>query len=154
MVPRRPHFGPIWDAIVIPNCKFGWKKGSKKLLTKRVTPLTQTTDYDHGPGLPDSPPRVRGFLNKKQLSEQETTTAAHFWVKFWALFWNVGNFRIHLWFFGESWNRKRQVVAELVLLCYCLFPKPVIWHALGQGPANSLDNAYIEGSHVCLLKHR
>ena len=36
----------------------------------------------------------------------------------------------------ESWNRKKQVVAELVLLCYCLFPKPGIWHALGQGPAN------------------
>ena len=45
---------------------------------KKVPPLTQTAAYDHGPGLPDSPPRVRGFLNKKQLSEQETREAVHF----------------------------------------------------------------------------
>ena len=54
------------------------KKGSKKWIKKRVPALTQTSPYDHGPGLPDSPPRVRGFLNKKQLSEQETRTGAHF----------------------------------------------------------------------------
>ena len=58
------------------------------MFKKRVPPppLTQTTDYDRAPRLPDSPPRVRGFLNKKQLSEQETTTGAHFWVHFSALF--------------------------------------------------------------------
>ena len=55
------------------------------MFKKRVPPLTQTGPYDHGPGLPDSPPRVRGFLNKKQLSEQETRAAAHFWIHFWAL---------------------------------------------------------------------
>ena len=47
------------------------------MVQKKVTPLTQTGDYDPGPALPGSPPRVlQGFLNKKQLSEQETTTAA------------------------------------------------------------------------------
>ena len=46
----------------------------------------QMADYDRFPRLPDSPPRVRAFLNKKQQSEQETTTAAHCWVHFWARF--------------------------------------------------------------------
>ena len=47
------------------------------MVKKKVTPLTQTSPYDLGPALPGSPPRVlQGFLNKKQLSEQETTTAA------------------------------------------------------------------------------
>ena len=52
------------------------KKELEQIIKKKVTPLTQTGDYDPGPALPGSPPRVRGFLNKKQLSEQETTTAA------------------------------------------------------------------------------
>ena len=54
------------------------KKGLREIEQKKGAPLIQTTDYDPGPGLPDSPPRVRVFLNKKQLHEQETTTAAHF----------------------------------------------------------------------------
>ena len=54
------------------------KKGLQKIVLKKGGPLTQTAPYDHGPGLPDSPPRVRAFLNKKQLSEQETRTAAYF----------------------------------------------------------------------------
>ena len=48
------------------------------MIQKKGTPQMQTTDYVQAPRLPDSPPRVRGFLNKKQQSEQETTTAAHF----------------------------------------------------------------------------
>ena len=58
----------------------------KNRCRKKAPPITQTTPYDHGPGLPDSLPRVRGFLNKKQLSEQETRKGAHFWVHFWTLF--------------------------------------------------------------------
>ena len=55
----------------------------------------QTADYEQAPRLPDSPPRVRGFLNKKQQSEQETTKAADhcsafleigpFWGNFWKI---------------------------------------------------------------------
>ena len=48
------------------------EKKLQEMIHKKVTPLTQTTDYDPGPALPGSPPRVlQGFLNKKQLSEQE-----------------------------------------------------------------------------------
>ena len=72
------------------------KNGSKK----GCPPLRKQgarTDYDHGPGLPDSPPRVRAFLNKKQLSEQETRTAAHFWIHFRALFLEWAIFWFHVW---------------------------------------------------------
>ena len=80
---KRHHFGSILDAIFVQNCNFEWKGGFKKWFKNRVPPHTQTSPYDQAPRLPDSPPRVRVFLNKKQLSEQETETAAHFWVHFW-----------------------------------------------------------------------
>ena len=85
VAPNRPNIGSILEAFLIKNHNFEWKKGSKKLFKTRVPPHWQMRSYDHGPGLPDSPPRVRGFLNKKQLSEQETRTGAHFWVHFWAV---------------------------------------------------------------------
>ena len=47
---------------------------------------TQTKLYRQAGRLPDSPPRVRGFLNKKQQSEHEITIAAHFRVHFRNLF--------------------------------------------------------------------
>ena len=128
------------EANFIQTSGFEWKMGFNKVLKKRVPPLTQTNPYDHGLGLPDSPPNMRGFLNKKQLPEQETTTAAHFWINFWALFWNgffLSPFRIFC--VDESWNRKRQVVADVLFLIVS-FQRPVIWHALGQGPANSKQN--------------
>ena len=82
------------------------------------------TGYDPGPGLPDSPPRVRGFLDKKQLSEQETRTGAHFWVHFWAVVLELvisesisGKLLIFWW----NLKQKRQVIAEL--FAYCPFPK-------------------------------
>ncbi len=69
------HFGGSFHQ----KLRFLVKKGLQKMDQKKgAPPHWQTGDYDHGPGLPDSPPRVRAFLNKKQLSEQETRTAAHF----------------------------------------------------------------------------
>ena len=107
---KRLHFGSVWEAFFVPNCNFEWKRGFKKWFTKMVSPLIQTRDYDHSPGLPDSPPRVRGFLNKKQLSEQETRTAAHFWVNFWVIVleWVISeSMSGKLWFFYGIWNKKR-----------------------------------------------
>ena len=90
---NRLHMTSFWlnfGTVFCQQSQFWVKKEFQKMIQKKVTPLTQTSPYDLGPALPGSPPRVlQGFLNKKQLSEQETTTAA-----------------------------------------------PVIWHALGQGPAN------------------
>ena len=121
MAPHRPHFGSILEAIFIENQNVEWKKGSKKWIKKRVPALTETGDDDHGPGLPDSPPRVRAFLNKKQLSEQETRTAAHFWIHFRALFleWAIFDFMseemLICW-----WNlkQKRQVIADVFFLWF------------------------------------
>ena len=54
------------------------QKGFQESLQKKGIPQLQISNYDQAPRLPDSPPRVRGFLNKNQHSDQETTTAAHF----------------------------------------------------------------------------
>ena len=43
----------------------------KNRCRKKAPPITQTTPYDHGPGLPDSPPSRARFLNKKQQFEQQ-----------------------------------------------------------------------------------
>ena len=48
----------------------------QKIIQKKVFPFTQTRDYDHARGLPDSPPRVRGFEQLKTIIEQETAVAA------------------------------------------------------------------------------
>ena len=85
-------------------------KSNKSLLTCREAPGEAAS-------------RTR-FLNKKQLSGQETTTTAHFWVHFWAV--------VLEWVISESmsgklltfwWNlkQKRQVIAEV--FAYCPFPK-------------------------------
>ena len=70
------------------------------------------------------------------LPEQETTTAVHFWVNFWALFWN-GFFRSQFLQKRDVLMKtiKRQIVADYTFLTVS-FQRPVIWHALGQGPAN------------------
>ena len=80
-LPKDIILGPFWMPfsfkIAILSEKVASKNGSKKgcpPIRKQVT----IRGYDQAPRLPDSPPRVRGFLNKKQLSEQETETAAHF----------------------------------------------------------------------------
>ena len=99
------------------------KNGSKK----GCPPLRKQgarTDYDHGPGLPDSPPRVRAFLNKKQLSEQETRTAAHFWIHFRALFLEWAIFWFHVWkkdhFLMKSETKKTSYCR---FLCYLFLSK-------------------------------
>ena len=143
MAPHRPHFGSIFDAIFIKNPKFEWKKVSKKLFKKRVAPFTQTGPYGQAPGLPDSPPRVRAFLNKKQLSEQETRTAAHFWIHFRALFLERTIFWFHVCkivhFLMKSETKKTSHCRYLQMLFFMVpFQRSMIWHALGQGPANLL----------------
>ena len=144
MAPHRPHFGFILEAIFTRNRNFEWKKGSKKWIKKRVPALTQMRDHDHAPRLPDSPPRVRAFLNKKQLSEQETSTAAHFWIHFRALFLEWAIFWFHVWR-NVHVLMKSETKKTSHCKCFSLtvpFQRLVIWHALGQGPANFLYFLY------------
>ena len=47
-----------------------------KSIQKKVFLSTQIRDYDCAGGLPDSPPRVRGFEQLKTIIEQETAVAA------------------------------------------------------------------------------
>ena len=69
--------GPFWEPFS-QNCDCYVKKCVPKNASKKVPRQTQTRSYPQARRLPDSPPRVRGFLNKNQQSEQETTTVAHF----------------------------------------------------------------------------
>ena len=48
----------------------------QKSIQKKVFHFTQTGPYDLPGGLPDSPPRVRGFEQSKTIIEQETAVAA------------------------------------------------------------------------------
>ena len=48
----------------------------QKSIQTKVIRFTQTAPYDHARGLPDSPPRVRGFEQLKTIIEQETAVAA------------------------------------------------------------------------------
>ena len=64
--------GPFWKQVSSKIVVLSENMASNNC-SKKGAPLTQTTPYD-----PDSPPHVRSFLNQEQLSEQETTAAAHF----------------------------------------------------------------------------
>ena len=104
------------------------KKGSKNSFKKRVPPRRKRDpkrSYEQARRLPDSPPYVFDCSNKKQQFEQEITTAAQFWVHFWIL---VLESVISESMFGKLF------ICCLDLLF--LFQRLVIWHALGQGPAN------------------
>ena len=48
----------------------------QKFIQNKVFPCSQTGPYDLPGGLPDSPPRVRGFEQLKTIIEQETAVAA------------------------------------------------------------------------------
>ena len=121
------------------------------------------SNYVQALRLPDSLPRVRGVMNKRQQSGQETTTAATFWVHFWVLFlesvisesvsgnlqfFSVGNFdcgwcnpmfveEYRGWF---TFPRASKFNAEVSVCCRSLlvvpFQRQVIWQAVGQGPPN------------------
>ena len=157
------------------------QKSAPKIVQKKSASNTHLFQCREAPG--EAASRTR-FLNKKQLSGQETTTTAHFWVHFWAVvlewvisesmsgkllicWWNLKQkrqviaevfaycpfpkvddltrsgprpgeflspFLENCSFVDESWNRKIQFIADLLLSFS--FQRPMIWHALGQGPAN------------------
>ena len=85
------------------------------MVQKKVPPLTQAAPHDHGPGLPDSPPRVRSILDKKQLSEQETFVWAAVEALFKVLAGKVGWIRNHCWT-SELDLEKTEWVAEKLLM--------------------------------------
>ena len=77
--------GPLWSDFSS-KVWFLSENTASGNCSKKSTLQTQMRSYDRFPRLPDSPPRVRAFLNKKQQSKQKSTTAVHFWMYFWAPF--------------------------------------------------------------------
>ena len=66
---------PFWELFEEQFCtkyeKMRTWRVTKNRCRKKAPPITQTSPYDHGPGLPDSPPSRARFLNKKQQFEQQ-----------------------------------------------------------------------------------
>ena len=115
------------------------KKGFQKPFQKKVPRQTQTGSYSQARRLPGSPPRVRGFLNKNQQSEQETTTVTHFWVHFWILFLesiiseSISRKIVHFWILlFELASIAHVSKTKCSKTCDVKGTLLVIWHALGK----------------------
>ena len=58
------------------------KKPFWKSFQKKSAPLSQTSDYDHGPRLPDSPPRVRTSQTRNKSSSSKCCSNSCPWLWF------------------------------------------------------------------------
>ena len=70
----RPHVGSMLGAILIKKLQF---KGNTDFETWFNKGYRQDANNTLCPILEATPPRVRGLVNKKEQSEQETTTIAN-----------------------------------------------------------------------------
>ena len=70
--------------LLMPFCvPFGTnfeKKSLPKIVSKKGAPLSQTSDYDRGPGLPDSPPRVRTSQTRNNSSSSKCCSNSCPWL--------------------------------------------------------------------------
>ena len=132
--------GAVWRAVLYKIRTKSGNGGYPKIgAEKRHPPLRKQVPMTMARGSLTAAPRVRAFLNKKQLSEQETRTAAHFWIHFRALFLEWAIFWFHVWR-NVHVLMKSETKKTSHCKCFSLtvpFQRLVIWHALGQGPANS-----------------
>ena len=110
--------------ILRPYWGSGGEKRIQKTVQKKVPRQTQTGSYSQARRLPGSPPRVRGFLNNNQPSEQETTIVAHFWIHIRAFFLEsmISESISRKLLFSEIWDNKRKVIAEGVAWFGSRFP--------------------------------
>ena len=81
------------------------EKTITKIVSKKRPPKLQTSNYVQAPGPPGRPPRVRGFLNKKQESEQHLNKKQQSEQK--CLF-DLDSISIFRWFLNENLNQKQQ----------------------------------------------
>ena len=130
-LPKEVTLGPFWVNFPL-KLRFWVKKSRPKQLHKKSWNLRNcgpTIIYYRGdPRLPDRAAHVRAVSTRK-------TEIGHFWVHFWVLFLD---FDISESIFGKLrifWWNLRQTLQ--IFLLVVLFQRSVIWHALGQGPANS-----------------
>ena len=66
----------------VPFCTNFEKKTLPKIVSKKGAPLSQTSDYDRGPGLPDSPPRVRTSQTRNKSSSSKCCSNSCPWLWF------------------------------------------------------------------------
>ena len=99
---------------------------TKNRCRKKAPPITQTTPYDHGPGLPDSTPSRARFLNKKQQFEQQQQQQQQQLQPLWLDVDFVVNFIVFFITFVKN------------TCCSLQNPKADDLTRPGQGPANFL----------------
>ena len=75
---RRLRFGSVLGTIFIKNYGFGWTKTVSKNGSKNGIPQDANGELFPGQEPPGQSASRARFLNKKQQSGQEATTAAHF----------------------------------------------------------------------------
>lgn len=123
-------------------------KGDPKTASKKVPRQTQTLTYSNARGLPESQPRVRTVRTSNSCSSSIWSTVRDSWRKKWTGL----KFGVKNWLDGWIVANNTEWVAENCWLsktkgkcwngqcwnnCWSKWTKPLIWYALGQGPANS-----------------
>ena len=140
----------FWRHFSSKNTRWGEQKWIQKSLQKRIPPKSQTSTYLRVRRLLGSPPRVRVFwtrnnsLSKKQqqLLIAESISEICF---------GMGSFWVNLWKKDVLMKIiKRQIVADYIFLIVSC-QRPVIWHALGQGPASLILSFYFVHHPPCKL---
>ena len=120
-----------WCNFVFHLAPISRKKPFRKSFQKKGAPLSQTTDYDRGPGLPDSPPRVRTSQTRNKSSSSKCCLNSCPWLWFRKidrkLLFELASFAN----VSKKWKNEKG-------RCSIQRASPLmIWHALGRGPANS-----------------
>ena len=107
------------------------KKTFRKSLQKKGAPLSQTSDYDHGPRLPDSPPRVRTCQTRNNSSSSKCCSNSCPCLWFRTI---VRKLLFELASIAHVSKKNRKIEKAR---CIIQRASPlVIWHTLGRGPAN------------------
>ena len=101
--PTRHNLGSILETVLVQNVILGWKKALQKIPKKSCPGRVKHQSIPMSRGSRAATPKSKivwvrnNNLSKKQLSEQETRTAAHFWIHFRALFLEWAIFLFHVW---------------------------------------------------------
>ena len=83
--PNKISFGPHFGDDFRQKRNIWVKKCLHKKYFKKAVQAPSNDTLFPSPGASGQPPLSQRFLEQEQLSEQETITAAHFWVHFWAV---------------------------------------------------------------------
>ena len=138
-------FLDVWCHSGVHFALFFRKKQFRKSLQKKTLPQTQISDIrDYAPArrLPDSPPRVRTSRTRNNSSSSKccSNSCPCLWFRKIDRKWLFELASIANVSKTNRKNEKGRCIIERA-------SPPVIWHALGRGPANSKKSNYNRKRH-------